>query len=67
MPWPGARRPVSTFLRDQSGAVTVDWVALTGFILALGIGTAFYVASSVPRVAEKVGENLERTPVLPDG
>ncbi len=28
---------VAEFLRDESGAVTVDWVALTAGILLLGI------------------------------
>lgn len=66
-PRTGGQGAVSRFAHNQDGAVTVDWVALTGFILALGMGTAFYVASSVPRVADKVGENLENTPVLPEG
>ena len=59
-------RTVKRFWRDPDGAVTVDWVALTGFILFLGMDTTFYVATSVPRVAEKVGEHLEDTPVMPE-
>lgn len=27
----------TTFLRDESGAITIDWVALTAGILLLGI------------------------------
>ena len=59
-------REVKRFWRDCDGAVTVDWVALTGFIVFLGMATAFYVATSVPQVADRVGEHLEDTPVLPN-
>ncbi len=61
-----AARAVSRFWRGQAGAVTVDWVVLTGFIVFLGMATAFYVATSVPQVADKVGTHLEDTPVMPN-
>ena len=54
------------FYPDEDAAVTVDWVALTAFTLFLGMATAFYVATSVPRVAEKVGTHLEETQVMPN-
>lgn len=59
-----ATRTALRFWRSQDGAVTVDWVALTAFILFLGMATTFYVATSVPKVAGKVGQHLEDTPVL---
>lgn len=31
------------FLRDESGAVTIDWVALTAGILLLGIATVYAI------------------------
>ncbi|MEM7744863.1 MAG: hypothetical protein AAF409_14240 [Pseudomonadota bacterium] len=31
------------FLRDDSGAVTIDWVALTAGILLLGIAVVFAI------------------------
>lgn len=61
------RRVVRHFLRDDDGAVTVDWVALVAFTVLLGMGAAFYVATSVPKVAGKVGDHLETTDVMPEG
>jgi hypothetical protein len=31
------------FLREESGAVTIDWVALTGGILLLGLAIVYVV------------------------
>ncbi|MFV0472705.1 MAG: Flp family type IVb pilin [Pikeienuella sp.] len=31
------------FLRDESGAVTVDWVALTAAVVVIGIGLTYAV------------------------
>jgi len=60
------RRLISNFLKDRDGAVTVDWVALTAFTVFLGMGAAFYIASSAPRVANKVGDHLSATTVMPN-
>ena len=42
------------FAKDESGAVTVDWVVLTAAIMLLGAASAFYVTSSVPDVANAI-------------
>ena len=34
------------FLRDESGAVTIDWVALTAGILLLGIAVVYGIFNS---------------------
>ena len=63
----GGATPIFTssrFWRDQDGAVTIDWVALTAFTIALGMGAAFYVATSVPHVADKLGDHLETTTIV---
>ncbi|MEM9145457.1 MAG: pilus assembly protein [Pseudomonadota bacterium] len=31
------------FIRDEDGAVTIDWVALTAGILLLGIATVYFL------------------------
>ncbi|MCB1335896.1 MAG: hypothetical protein KDK10_00015 [Maritimibacter sp.] len=61
-----AARAVARFSKDQAGAITVDWVVLTGFIVFLGIATSFYVATSVPMVAEKTQGTMENMTVMPD-
>lgn len=63
---PGPARDMSRFLKDEDGAITVDWVVLTGFIVFLGIATSFYVATSVPMVADKTKETMEAMTVMPD-
>lgn len=34
------------FMKDQSGAVTVDWVALTAAVVVIGIGLTYAVFGS---------------------
>jgi Flp pilus assembly pilin Flp len=36
----------TNFLRDESGAVTIDWVALTAGILLLGIAVVYGIFSN---------------------
>lgn len=51
-------RPVQKlrlFLRDETGAVTVDWVVLTGMIVLLGMAAAFSVGANIPGLADSVG------------
>ncbi|MAM61459.1 hypothetical protein [Maritimibacter sp. UBA3975] len=48
------RISVRRFVCDESGAVTVDWVALTAAILMIGMFVGFSVTSSVPTLANKV-------------
>jgi len=63
---PGACGALRRFLRTEAGAVTVDWIVLTAIILFLGLATGFYLRSSVPQVAERMGDHLEDTPVTPE-
>ncbi len=36
---------INQFIRDEAGAVTIDWVALTAGILLLGIATVYFLFS----------------------
>ncbi|MZR12721.1 hypothetical protein GQE99_06770 [Maritimibacter sp. DP07] len=56
-------RTIHRFSRDEDGAVTVDWVALTAGILLLGMVTGFTVSSSVPTLANKMSSFLSNTKV----
>jgi Flp pilus assembly pilin Flp len=46
---------MNAFIRDEDGAVTVDWVVLTAAIVGLGIA----VLTSVSNGAETMAENIE--------
>lgn len=54
-----AQMRLTEFHRAQDGAVTVDWIVLTAALVMMGIGAAFYIASSVPKVAENVKNYME--------
>ncbi len=51
------------FVRDEGGAVTVDWVVLTATIVLLGTAAAFVVGAEVPVVAEAISSYLENIDV----
>lgn len=36
-------KPVAHFFADRSGAITVDWVALTAAVVVIGIGLVYTV------------------------
>ena len=54
---------VRDFLRDDAGAVTVDWVVLTGMIVLLGMASAFAVAANIPGLADHVGTYIGDTEI----
>ena len=51
---PGAKP--GRFLQDEAGAVTVDWVVITGVIVLLGIAAGFAVTANVPGLADEVAD-----------
>ncbi|MCC7319811.1 MAG: hypothetical protein IT542_02410 [Rubellimicrobium sp.] len=53
------------FREDESGAVTVDWVVLTGGILAFGILVASMISQGATDSAGAVGSRLA-TAQVPD-
>lgn len=47
------------FLRDEDGAVTIDWVALTAGILLLGIAVVYYIfENGVSQAVQNISDNL---------
>lgn len=46
---------IKTFSRDESGAVTVDWVVLTAAIVGLGIAVLAAVSGGVAGLGTKIG------------
>ena len=47
------------FVRDEDGAVTVDWVVLTAAIVGLGIAVLTVVAGSVSDVTTAIDADLD--------
>lgn len=53
--------PFFSFLRDQRGAVNVDWVALASSLLLLGIAVIYVIyGSGVFSVVSDVNSTLKR-------
>jgi len=52
------KRMIQNFLKDQSGAVTVDWVVLTAAVVGLGIATLGAVSSGVANSSDDVATQL---------
>ena len=48
----------SAFLKDDAGAVTVDWVVLTAAIVGLGLLVFNFVRPAVSNLAEGIGNEL---------
>jgi len=46
-------------LRDEDGAVTVDWVVLTAAVVMLGMLIAPMLKSPVSNLAEAIGDGVE--------
>lgn len=47
-----------SFKNDESGAVTVDWVVLTGAVVALGIAVSGTIGTSMKTAASNVGTSI---------
>lgn len=48
----------AAFLKDQSGAVTVDWVVLTSAIVGLGMATTAVVSGGVENLSTDTAQDL---------
>lgn len=57
--------PRTGFVRDEDGAVTVDWIVLTAAMVMMGMAAAFLVGTNIPVVADKIAETMENTDVNP--
>ena len=54
---------LARFVRAEEGAVTVDWVALTGALVGLGILIVLRVAQDATGAATGVGMQIEATEI----
>ena len=48
----------NNFLKDESGAVTVDWVVLTAAIVGLGIAVLSSVGKGTTTMADKISTHM---------
>jgi len=46
------------FLKNEDGAVTVDWVVLTAAIVGLGIAVMASVGDGTTQLSDTISENL---------
>ena len=49
---------IKTFVADESGAVTVDWVVLTAAIVGLGIAVVASVRTGVTGIGDTISNSL---------
>ncbi len=52
-------------LREEDGAVTVDWIVLTAAVVLLGGVAGGAVAIALPSLSARLGQTLESHPVGP--
>lgn len=50
---------INKFLKEEDGAVTVDWVVLTAAIVGLGVAGISSVQSGVVGLAGKIGTAVD--------
>ncbi|MFN4203441.1 MAG: hypothetical protein ACK4GM_10335 [Tabrizicola sp.] len=52
-------RRLGNFLKDETGAVTIDWVVLTAAIVTMAMLIFPLLKSPVSDLAEAIGTNVE--------
>ncbi len=50
---------IKNFAKDESGAVTVDWVVLTAAIVGLGIVIINSVGTNTAELAREIGDSVK--------
>jgi Flp pilus assembly pilin Flp len=48
----------SAFLKDEAGAVTVDWVVLTAAVVGLGLVVFTFVQPAISTLASDIGKEV---------
>ena len=54
---------VKSFVRDEDGAVTVDWVVLTAAVVGLGIAVLTSVRTGTATVTSEISTQLSGTTI----
>jgi len=53
---------LNRFKKDESGAVTVDWVVLTGVVVGLGLLVANAIGGAITARSTAIGTQITGTP-----
>ncbi|MEP4196890.1 MAG: hypothetical protein ABJL99_14780 [Aliishimia sp.] len=48
------KKQIVSFLQDDSGAVTVDWVVLTAAVVALGVAATAVITGGATSLADSI-------------
>ena len=48
----------SAFLKDEAGAVTVDWVVLTAAVVGLGLVVFTFIQPAISQLASDIGDEV---------
>ena len=48
----------SAFLKDEAGAVTVDWVVLTAAVVGLGLVVFTFIQPAISQLADDIGAEV---------
>ena len=49
----------SAFLKDEAGAVTVDWVVLTAAVVGLGLVVFTYIQPAISNLASDIKTEID--------
>ncbi len=50
---------IRSYKRDEDGAVTVDWVVLTGAIAFIAIGVIFQIRTATTELGVAISEEID--------
>ncbi len=59
------RHFMNRFLREEGGAVTVDWVVLTAAMASFGVGIALIISTAAQDPADGLGAALTDITIAP--
>ena len=54
---------ISKFLREDDGAITVDWVVLSAAIIGLGMVVLIPIAYSTESSTQQIADGIQNQPV----
>ena len=52
---------IKNFVKNESGAVTVDWVVLTGAVVALGLLVMAAIVPAAQGLSNKIAATMDNT------
>lgn len=52
---------LTLFLKDEDGAVTIEWVALSAGVVLLAIGVITVLSDPITGIAGSIGSSLDAT------